>query len=478
MSPSSHRKHVDVVETSRNGKLTYRLLSQDQALCEFFDAWAYQLASRLKYKTVRTYCYAVKAFLNYVEEAKHQRGSLTTELIWEILESYESFLVFGKNSDSELSSSIAWAIGEKNLSGASVETHFAAINRFIDASENLRVGLIDLTRNGYLTGQPISSMPLMASSYQAAAIYVKSAIKSNSWLAGCIAGGARQIKRAGLSPKSKASVVAYTDEFGGDDSAFPIDRCVDLIRSTNCLRDKTLWSLIAASGCRISEALTIQLDDIHIDTKSRNNNKVLIVDPARRKNVLIEHVPAKAIEKMAHKGRETPATFLIEPFASIFWDCLDSYVESERSKERMRHRPVRHRFLFRNLRTGEPMPLSYQAVWERFNRAALKITGKNYGFHSLRHMYAYYLRNYCPNPEGIDRFGFDDHQVKTFLGHRDINTTQRYARQDAKLLEATLAAANMLRMRDPSFSSTNVAIQHLEGQLANLRKTVGEACNG
>lgn len=466
------KKHVDLIQTSRSGRPTFRLSSADGVMCDFFDTWAYQLAATLKFKTVKAYCYAVCGFLNYIEEIIAQRGELTIPLMRDALDSYESFLVFGEKSDSKLAASVAKKIGGKNLSGASVEIHFSAINRFIDASESLRIAIKELEDGGYLSEKLTSSIPLTTSRYVGAPAHVKSAIKSKSWLAGCISGGAARVKRAGLSPKSKASTLAHTNEFGGDEKTFPIDKCLELIKSAECLRDRVLWSLIAASGCRISEALTLLIDDIYIDPKDPSRNKVLIVDPATRKDVLIHYIPASDIEKLEHKGRSTPTTYLIEPFASMFWQCLDSYIEDERNKEKIRHNPLRHRFLFRNLRTGEPMPLSYQTVWERFNKAAIALTGTSYGFHSLRHMYAYYLVNHCPNPINPGRYGLELKQVQELLGHRSINVTRRYARQDANMLEATFAAINMLRMRDPFFSVTNVRIRHLEIELERLKKSL------
>lgn len=65
------------------------------------------------------------------------------------------------------------------------------------------------------------------------------------------------------------------DEFGGDEKAFPIDKCAELIDSAPSLRDKVLWSLTAASGCRISEALNMLKDDIVFKEKELHEKKYL-----------------------------------------------------------------------------------------------------------------------------------------------------------------------------------------------------------
>lgn len=466
--------HAELFETTRNGKLTYRLICPDSALTEFFDGWAYQLTKTRKPKTVRSYCYAAKDIVNFVHVVGIQNGGLTPVLLNDALDSYESYLVFGVKSESSIAREAAKILGSKNLSGASVGTHFAGVNRFIAASEAMRDGLLQMQRSGYISDMAVSTLSLTASKYIQAPGNIKSAIKANSWLAGCLAGGAKKIKKTNISAVSKPSTLARTDEYGGDEKAFPIDKCKALIDSTDCLRDKVLWCLIAASGCRISEALTVLMDDLVIDTENSRNNKIYIIDPDTRRDVLINYISEKAINKLDHKGRDKPDTFLIEPFASMFWYNLGLYIEEERGKEKACHRPVFHRFLFRNLRNGDPIPSSYQTVWERFNKAARLVTGESYGFHSLRHMYAYYLVNHCPNPGNMKKFGLELKIVQKLMGHKSIKSTERYARKDAKMLEATFAAINMVRMSTPNYSVATVQIQHLENELEQLRLSVLE----
>lgn len=95
-----------------------------------------------------------------------------------------------------------------------------------------------------------------------------------------------------------------------------------------------LWSLIAASGCRISEALTVLLDDIEIDTEHPDRNKVYIVDPGTRRDVLIDYISETELNKLDHKGRDKSGTFLIEPFASMFWYSLGLYNDEQRAKRK------------------------------------------------------------------------------------------------------------------------------------------------
>lgn len=454
-------KLLSLVETVRNGKPTFRLIHPDASMCDFFDGWAYQLACQTKYRTVRTYCYAVKDFLEFIEVVSIQGGGLTSVSLKDALDCYEGFLVFGVESDSIIAKSAAKVLGTKSLSGNSVVTHFAAVNRFLEASEIVRIAILELERSGYVSGNLVSLLPGITSAYADVPKQVAVAIRRNSWFAGCLYGGVRRIKRAGLSPRSAKRILAFSDDYGGDDKVFPIDKCSELIRGASCLRDKLLWSFLAASGCRISEALALLLDDV--DAEKR---KVVIVDPDTRRDVLIKYMSESEIDKLGHKGRCAVETYLIEPFASMFWGYLDEYIEDEREKTRYRHRPVSHRFLFRNLVTGEHMATSYQTVWERFHSDAEEVAGTSYGFHALRHMYAYYLVNYCPTSNG---YGLDLKTVQILLGHSSVKYTEVYARKDARLLQVTLDALNMFRMADCGFSVAGARIKYMEAELAQLK---------
>lgn len=455
----------EIMETFRQGKHTYRLLCADAALASFFDDWAMGLANQRQFNTVKAYCNGVRVLLSFVYEFGFQRGGLTAEVLAEALGSFENYLVFGRASSDETVSAVANVIGEKRLGASSVALYITAANNYIEASETYRLSLMELVKGSYVDEVLVSSSPMTAKDYVRPVPAVRSALKANSWLAGCIQGGARRIRKARLLPASSRPEVVYTDEFGGDDTIFPIDKCAELIASVPCLRDKLLWSAIAATGCRISEVLTLLIDDVKIGEKSK---KILIYDPQSRVELLSRYMSDKQIARLSHKGRKSPDTYLIEPFASIFWRTLDEYVQEQRGVEAARHSPIEHRFSFRNLEDGSPIVSSYQAVWERFNSAAKKLTGRSYGFHSLRHMYGYYLANHCPNPFRPSTFGFELSFIRDVMGHASTRTTAKYAKKDGAILEAAMSAMNLLRIRDSEFSVLNVQILHLQQQIDYL----------
>ncbi|MDD2133471.1 site-specific integrase [Pseudomonas kurunegalensis] len=445
-------------------------MSNDGIQNQFFDNWAYQLSRKLKYNSVKTYCYAIKVFLNYVLQMAQLEGGLTPSLLSYALEKYESYLVFGTQSGSETVRAVAQVLGNRNLKGSSVVSNLAAVNRFITSSEQLRLGMLELETHGMIVTSALSGFSLQTCVSVDAPATVRAALKRNSWLAGCIAGGAKRIKRAGLAPDSKPSDIAYTDEFGGDELCFPIDLCQKLIQKASSLRDKLLWCLLAATGCRISEALTMLSSDVLLSTSDLESNKVFVVDPATRHHILLKYLSEDQIHQLPHKGRKHSETFMLEPFSSMFWVTLEQYKTEEREKDKQRPFPKRHGFLFRNITTGEPIVFSYQTVFERFQKAALEVTGKVYGFHSLRHMYGYYLVNHCvnPNPRSNRRYGLDLHLVQKYMGHASPDSTKRYARQDAQMLSATISAVNFSRMTGGPKTVRDARIAFLKNEIALL----------
>lgn len=463
---------LKLIPTVRNGLKTFRFSTLNDMQDKFLDNWAYKLSREYSYRTVKAYCYAVKSFLTYIFALIELEGGISSERLQEALHAYESYLVFGVKSDNDIAKKIAKLAGSPGLAAASVVSHLAAVNKFIDASEQLHCALDELESKGAVLSRNLTGFSLEASVGTAVTSTVRAALKRNTWLGACISGGASRIKRAGLCPVSKQPEIAFMDEFGGDEKTFPIDKCIKLIESAKSLRDKVLWSLLSASGCRISEALTMLKDDIDLASLSLDRKKVYIVNPSTRRDKLIEFISETSINQLPYKGRDKPDTFLIEPFASLFWKYLAEYLQDEKRKDRLRGGGSHHGFLIRNLISGEPMCLSYQALLERFQKAAFKVAGNNYGFHSLRHMYGYYLANHCPNPNTNSRraFGLDLHIVKQYMGHRDINTTRKYAREDVQMLHATLAASNLIRMGGGPQTVRQTQIAFLKQELLRLEQ--------
>ncbi len=471
-------KKAFVCEAERNGYKYYKLICNDHYLCDFFDHWSYQLSCKKSFRTVKIYSQGVEAFINYLFEAEEIFGSLDVYGLHDALESFESYLVFGSNSDSKLAKEVATRLRNGETASAStVNTYFAGLNNFLEKSENFRSTLLSLQLRGVKTAINPTDVPLSLYEQIDTPDNIKRAVKESSWMSGCISGGMRRIKKKHLAISAPKSTVIFTDEYGGDEKTFPIDLAKELIDSAPNLRDKVLWSLIAASGCRISEAQTLLKRDIKIDISKMDNEitvikKIYIVDPDTRKEELSKFLTETQINSLPHKGRTPPDTYLIEPFASIFWKTYDEYLADEIKKSKKRGLTVDHGFLIRLVPTGEPAIDSYQTLYDTFSAAAKALTGNTYGFHSLRHMYGYYLKNFCPMGNG--KFGMELKDVQKYMGHGSISATGRYARDDVIKLNSAMGAMNMHRNRMPNFNIRDAKIKYLESEIERLKLEASE----
>jgi integrase/recombinase XerD len=472
--------HSTIVESARDGRKFFRLACRDDYLCNFFDDWSFTLAKKKKFHTVKAYANGVKRFINYYLEADEQlKGSVSSLDLFVLLENFESYLAFGSDSDIELIQRIGVAVPPGNIGAATIEQTIAGLNNFLEASESFRVALLQLTEAGYIDGatKVAGSGLIKYLGTVEPQESVKRAVRQSSWFAACINGGMKKIKQAHLKPKSKSSEIIVSDEFGGDHKTFPFDLAKGLINSAPNLRDKLLWSLLAASGIRISEAMSMFESDVVIQTSARKgklkdqrwvtSKKVFVIDPDSRRSELIPYLSETEINSLPHKGRERPDTFLIEPFASIFWRTLAEYRADENRKARRRPVVPKHPFLFSLVDSGRPITSSYQTLYDSFSNAAERLTGKKYGFHSLRHMYGYYTHNFAYLGDG--EFGLPLKEVQLLLGHADIKTTQRYARQDIMKLEVAMGALNMAQASDPFFSIEKAKLEFLEAKIAETR---------
>ena len=154
-------------------------------------------------------------------------------------------------------------------------------------------------------------------------------------LAAVVRGGAQYSKRpGGLFGRIKNYSSGKSSR-----SALSFDEAGKLISAAKSYRDKTLYSFLAASGCRQHEALQIRIDDI--DFKQR---RVKLVNPFSRKIIGLSQ---SEYSMLAWKGRATEETFLIEPFKMLFFEYLEHYFRHERIAHGL------HDFIFQK-RCGRP----------------------------------------------------------------------------------------------------------------------------
>jgi integrase/recombinase XerD len=173
-----------------------------------------------------------------------------------------------------------------------------------------------------------------------------------------------------------------------------IDRLLDQPqgKEPKALRDRAMLELLYATGIRVSELLSLQINDL---------------------NMQMEYIKCSD----AHKER-------IIPFGKMAKDALSSYLTDGRI---VLVKDVKSNFLFTNY-AGQAM--SRQGFWK-----LIKTYGKKAGIrneitpHMLRHTFAAHLVNN----------GADLHSVQEMLGHSDISTTQVYAKMSQSKIREVYA---------------------------------------
>lgn len=429
-------KNFMLVEAPRTSKGRYLLLHLDPGIpgqeFEPFSHYATWLADRgYAPNTQKLYAEHTGRFIDYVYEASRTEFSADVDVtIQSIIYSYQAYLLFGIDAGNPIASKLAGTLGKKELTShiSLSQTIEAAITWFLQVLEK---------RNLIAPDQLFSSFYLNRPQYRSQ--YEISAQKANSWLAAVIRDSLNSVlpkrRKDRLFPQA-ARRDRKNDKQPFKTTAYPIERAVSLVRQAKPRRTKTfyrdmsLYSLLAASGARTSEALQMRMSDINSD-----EFMVYLRDPFARKT---PGITEDEYELLSWKGRDTEITFLIEPFARIFWDSLEKYLALEYNSS------VGHDFIFQNF-DGRPFFASDRSSRDKtFKKYAEKAGLQNVdgiSLHSLRHMYGTYTLNYMPVP-GQSIPGLPITYVKILMGHSSITSTEKYAKHDTDIIEAYLQHAN------------------------------------
>lgn len=168
------------------------------------------------------------------------------------------------------------------------------------------------------------------------------------------------------------------------------------------LRDRALLEFLYSTGARISEAVGLDVDDLHLER------------PA----------DGPAVVRLFGKGSKER----VVPLGSYAAAALDAYLV--RGRPGMAIKGQGTPALFLNRRGGR---LSRQSAWSALKAAAERSgIGKDVSPHTLRHSFATHLL------EG----GADVRVVQELLGHASVTTTQVYTMLNAQTLREVYAAAH------------------------------------
>lgn len=409
--------------------------------------------------TEKLYSEHVARFIDYVYEVSISQFNEEIEIsISSVLRSYESFLLFGKSSSNPIAAKMAEQLGrERTTSQTSLaETIESSILWFLKLCN---------TRNSISPDQLFSRLYTNNPEFRRSSEV--SAIKANSWLAGTIRDSLASImpksKRDTIFPRAKRRARRNNKE-RFKTAAFPIELSEALLRQKKPKRSKTfhrdmaIYSGLAASGARTSEILQLKLEDVDIEKL-----KVYLRDPFARTNPGITEAES---EQLAWKGRTTEITFLIEPFATIFFEHLEKYLAIEYNSS------SGHEFLFQDTNARPYFASDRSSRDKTFKSYAIKAglpNTKGISLHSLRHMYGTYTLNYMPVPDK-EAPGFPITYVKILMGHSSISSTMKYAKYDTDLIDAYFQHANQYITQRGEDSMSTIQQEFYTYQLETLQR--------
>lgn len=459
-------KNFILIEAPQTSEARYLLLRLDPGLAD--DERVFQPFSRYSSwlprkgfapNTEKLYSEHVARFIDYVYEASKTSFPVDVELTIEtIIYSYQSYLLFGKGSANPIARTLAHALGKEKLTSHNslAQTIETAIVWFLKGAA---------ASNSVAPDQLFSPFYLNRDEYRSH--HEISAQKANSWLAGVIRDSLNAAipknRQDKLFPQAKRRD-RKNDKQPFKTTAYPIERSVDLVRqakpkrSTTFYRDMSLYALLSATGARTSEALQLRMCDIDCD-----EFKVVLRDPFSRK---VPGITEDEHALLSWKGRDTEMTFMIEPFATIFWENLEKYLNLEYNSS------VNHDFVFQDA-NGRPFFASDRSSRDKTFKKYAKASGlpniTGISLHSLRHMYGTYTLNYMPLP-GQSTPGLPITYVKILMGHSSITSTMKYAKQDTDMLEAYLQHANQFVTQQGEQSLRTIRQEFHIRQLEILKK--------
>ncbi|MEG0007820.1 MAG: site-specific integrase [Aeromonas sp.] len=405
--------------------------------------------------TINAYGQHVARFLNYVNQAVAvYRDEFNINGWREIIGSYGYYLLYGVEANDH----IARQIAQKNqrwrkTNIRSMGVIEAAIVRYIELGELEQFNETD----SYIH-------PMFPREYKKLTKFELAERKKRSFFGGLISAGnqSEEASSSNIFEYHKKRDVYFQKQH------FPYERITDFINAASCYRDKSLYALLAASGCRVHEALQLTLDNISVTDFS-----IDLVDYRDNRSSLIG-LTTNEINKLAWKGRATRATFLIEPYKSLFFKHLENYFRYERNGV------VSHRYIFQKRHDARPyFSSSRQTLINSFRRNLIRagindIAGLSP--HSLRHSYGRYTLNYLPLSDGSN--GLPLVWVKVLMGHAHISSTQIYAKADEDFIASIVAHSNQTFFSNNPPSISEVRIKYFKDEIGRLVDQINKLENG
>lgn len=443
-------KNFSKIKLSQEQKSYWKLYDSDGNEVEIYTLWTKDIQNRYAFQTRDKYAQVVSKFLDYLVEVNIFEKVVTRLEIKEAIHNYKKLLSNGKDIKDQHLNEIAYSLNFNKISPASWSNNIAAINSFLEFNDELYKDQIDhiSAKNNTSIPEEFKSILSGLKSYGFLNSFEKKSLKQKSFLASLF----RITDKIQTTKMVKSN---HSDVYNRDlkNLDFPMLSIPELLSNTSCFRDRAIYALLAGTGIRTSEALSLTWDMIDID-----NQKVYIYNSQEK------HVN----EDIRFKGRDTNITFFIPELRHIFFNALYHYQLEEADKN------VNHNYVFQYLKGdsfGDPYyKVSRQGFIKEFkktvNRAGIKSPSYQLNHkwtpHSLRHFYGVYMLNYIPVQNGN---GFSIEEVQRMMGHKSITVTQQYARKTTEYIQEQLEYAELgLENKNLNVSSfTNLLTEQLKG---------------
>ncbi|HGY5247776.1 TPA: tyrosine-type recombinase/integrase [Aeromonas salmonicida subsp. pectinolytica] len=399
--------------------------------------------------TINAYGQHVARFLSYIHQALSiYNGELNINAWREIIGSYGAYLLYGVEADNHIARQIA--LKNKKMRNTSM--------RSMSVIETAIVHYIELGELEQFNEDDVYIHPMFPREFRKLSAFASAERKNRSFFGGLISGGnqSRDTSSVNIFPYHKKKMAHSQKQH------FPYERIVEFINSASCYRDKCLYALLAASGCRVHEALQLTLDNISVTDFS-----IDLVDYRDNKDSLVG-LTTDEINKLAWKGRATRKTFLIEPYKSLFFEHLENYFRHERIGV------VNHRYIFQNRHNARPyFTSSRQTLINSFRRNLIRTRmndATGLSPHSFRHSYGRYTLNYLPLSDG--RYGLPLAWVKILMGHAHVSSTEIYAKTDEEIVTSTVAHSNQTVFSSNPPSISEVRIRYFRDEISRLNDQI------
>ncbi|OZY31465.1 hypothetical protein CJF36_17395 [Pseudomonas lundensis] len=397
------------------------------------------------------YCRSVAHFFDYCYETGLMGGTpMPPEVAQKTINLYWEFLTKAINSTDFIVRRAAKALGKTPVKSGSAQTYLAGVNDFLRTSQMKLNDLASLMRILTKSDAFANVMSLPQTKDRRRTKAEMDNIHNNTLTFGNTPKDAHAYAPGGIpGGKVKCSQVSRS---------FPTEHVLTLLNDIEDPESRCAAVMIAGGGLRHSEVWGIRRSDIDIDART-----IKIEDPNYHRNPAAE----KAARKLPFKGRTLASIVMFEPFKNMFFEALADYLDVRPTTD------SDYLFVSSEKHTyGEPLLFlrNMNSLNRSLNRALRKAqvdlgtmspaTGAPYTSHSLRHFYGVWARNFVYIP-GRNQMGLTLPEIKLLMGHKDIRSTEKYARLSEETVIAEIESAERMKAlwgRNPNIDQIRSAV--------------------